>query len=324
MEWWRNRKRIPMTGNDLGASVEPPRFARRMRVWFKDPLLHFLIAGGVLFSAYAWLNPSPPAAKAPAEIRVGPGEVKWLTETWSRQWRREPTPAELRDLVRNLVNEELLAREAKRLGLDENDTIVRRRLAQKLEFLLQDTARLEEPTEDDLRRFYEARTDLFRSAARLTFTQIHFSTQRRKDAAADARAMLARLASSSTGGNEGLGDRLLVDGDLQDVDERTIAASFGPAFARAVSALPPGAWHGPIESGYGWHLVRLDRVEHAGRRPFEEVRVALVERWREQLQRERHERYLESLSTRYALVVDESVQSLIGPTGALRQAAVAR
>jgi PPIC-type PPIASE domain len=313
-----------MYGRGLGTSVKPSRSARRMRTWLADPLLHFAIAGGALFAGYAWLNPSPPNEKAAAEIRIGPGEVKWLTETWSRQWRREPTPAELRDLVRNLVNEELLAREAKRLGLDENDTIVRRRLAQKLEFLLQDTARLEEPTEDDLRRFYETRTDLFRNGARLSFTQIYFSPQRRKDAAADARATLARVASSPTGGHERLGDVLLVDGDLNETDERSVAATFGPAFARAVSALMPGTWHGPIESGYGWHLVRLDRVEHAGRRPFEEVRIALVERWREQRQRERHERYLESLSTRYALIIDESVQSVIGPPDALRQAAVAR
>jgi PPIC-type PPIASE domain len=313
-----------MPSTDSSVSVEPPSFARRVQTWLTDPLLHFVIAGGVLFLAYAWLNPSPLVDKAAAELRVGSGEVKWLTETWTRQWHREPTQAELRDLVRNLVNEELLAREAKRLGLDENDTIVRRRLAQKLEFLLQDTARLEEPTDHDLRRFYEARTDLFQGAVRLTFTQIYFSPQRRKDAAADARAMLARVASSPTAGSDELGDRLLVDRGMQDTDERSVAAAFGPAFARTVSALPPGAWHGPIESGYGWHLVRLDRVEHAGRRPFEEVRVALVERWREQRQRERHERYLESLLTRYALVLDESVQSLIGPADALRQAAVAR
>jgi PPIC-type PPIASE domain len=314
-----------MPSTDLNASVEPPRSARRLLTWLTDPLFHFVIAGGVLFSAYAWLNPSPPVDRAAAaEIRVGSGEVKWLTETWTRQWHREPTQAELRDLVRNLINEELLAREAKRLHLDENDTIVRRRLAQKLEFLLQDTARLEDPTEDDLRRFYEARTDLFQSAGRLTFTQVYFSPQRRKDAAADARAMQAWLAKSPSRGSDELGDRLLVDIGMQDADERSVAAAFGPAFARAVSALQPGGWHGPIESGYGWHLVRLDRVEHAGRRPFEEVRIALVERWREQRQRERHERYLESLSTRYALVLDESVQTLIGPPDVLRQAAVAR
>ena len=312
-----------MPGSDLGTSVEPRRSARRIRTWLKDPLFHFVIAGGALFAGYAWLNPPPPGKVTAAEIRVGAGEVKWLTETWARQWHRDPTSAELGDLVRNLVNEEVLAREAKRMGLDENDTIVRRRLAQKLEFLLQDTARLEEPTEDDLRRFYEARTDLFRNGARFGFTQIYFSPQRRKDAAADARAMLARLANLPKGGVGELGDRLLVD-DLKDGDERSVATAFGPVFARAVSALQPGVWNGPIESGYGWHLVRLDRVEPTGRRPFEEVRFALVERWREQRQRERHERYLESLWTRYALVIDESVQSRIGSPAALRQAAATR
>ena len=278
-----------------------------------------------LFSAYAWLNPSPPSEKAAAEIRIGPGEVKWLTETWTRQWHRAPTPAELRDLVRNLVNEELLAREAKRLGLDQNDTIVRRRLAQKLEFLLQDTARLEEPAEDELRRFYEARTDLFQSAGRLTFTQVYFSPQRRKDAAGDARAMQARLASSPMAGQRGA--RRSASRWTAARRTRTSAAWRPHSARRSRAPCPrciPGVWHGPIESGYGWHLVRLDRVERAGRRPFEEVRIA-TGRTLAGTAAARAPRTLPRKPVdRYALVIDESVQSLIGPPDALRQAAVAR
>jgi hypothetical protein len=104
-------------------------------------LLHFAVGGVLLFAVYAWLNPPVPASDA-RQVRVGAGEVKWLAATWRGQTGREPTPAELRELVANLVKEELLSREAREMRLDENDTIVRRRLAQKLEFLLQDTARL--------------------------------------------------------------------------------------------------------------------------------------------------------------------------------------
>src|SRR5262245_36918741 len=143
--------------------------------WLKDPLLHFLVGGGVLFAAYAWLNSvTPPTATTPRQVRIGDGEVRWLTETWMRQWHREPTRDELRGLVSNLVKEELLSREARELRLDEGDTIVRRRLAQKLEFLLQDTARLAEPTEDELRRLYEASPEAYRDEPRVSFTQIYF------------------------------------------------------------------------------------------------------------------------------------------------------
>ena len=96
--------------------------------------------------------------------------MKWLTETWVRQWRREPTPEELRVLVTSLLKEDLLAREAREMRLDETDTIVRRRLAQKLEFLLRDAGQLQEPTENDLRRLYEAQPDLYATPPRVSFT----------------------------------------------------------------------------------------------------------------------------------------------------------
>ena len=119
-----------------------------MKRWLQEPLLHFLVGGAILFGIHAWVNPgSADSDTASRQIRIGAGEVRWLAETWERQWRRPPTQEELNGLVSNLLREELLAHEAKELRLDENDTIVRRRLAQKLEFMIQDTARLAEPTE---------------------------------------------------------------------------------------------------------------------------------------------------------------------------------
>jgi hypothetical protein len=106
-----------------------------------EPLLHFVAAGAVLFGAYALINRGEniAATNKTKQIRVGTGEVQWLKETWTLQRQREPTPEELRGLVAEYMDEALLAREARELQLDENDTIVRRRLAQKLSFLLADT-----------------------------------------------------------------------------------------------------------------------------------------------------------------------------------------
>ena len=114
-----------------------------MKRLLKEPLLHFLVLGALLFAVYSWLNRSLPDNKSAAgTVRITSNEIAWLKETWSRQWQREPTRDELRGLVTDFLKEELLAREARALGLDQNDTIVRRRLAQKLEFLVQDTSRL--------------------------------------------------------------------------------------------------------------------------------------------------------------------------------------
>ena len=112
-----------------------------MKHWLKEPLLHFLVAGGVLFGAYAWLNHGAPENSA-GVVRITASEVAWLKETWARQWQRAPDDRELQGLVADYLREELLAREARAMGLDEGDTIVRRRLAQKMTFLLEDTARI--------------------------------------------------------------------------------------------------------------------------------------------------------------------------------------
>ena len=132
------------------------------------------------------------------QVRVGENDVKWLKETWARQWQREPTREELHGLVIDFLKEELLAREAREMGLDENDTIVRRRLAQKVEFV-QDTARLAEPTEDDLRRFYAAHPERFSEEARVSFTHVYFS----RDHPQEAAAARARLRPTRTPGNGG-------------------------------------------------------------------------------------------------------------------------
>jgi len=290
-----------------------------MKGWLKDPLLHFLAAGALLFGAYAWLNPSAPNSDPGArQVRIGAGEVKWLAETWVRQWGRAPTQEELGGLVTSLLKEELLSREAREMRLDENDTIVRRRLAQKLEFLVQDTARLAEPTEDALRRLYADHPDRFFTEARVSFTQIYFSRERRRDAATDAAAALARLSVAAAPDPAALGDRLLLDGEHADVDRQTVAGAFGPEFARAVFALAPGAWHGPIASGYGLHLVRVASLEPARRRDFAEARPQVLELWREQRQREGEDRLFAGLLEKYDVVIDDSVKPLVGPLGIAR------
>jgi parvulin-like peptidyl-prolyl isomerase len=286
-----------------------------MKRLLKEPLLHFLVAAGLLFGLYAWLNPAGLNARGtePRQVRIGEGEVRWLVETWSRQWRREPTQDELRNLVAELLKEEVLSREAREMRLDEGDTIVRRRLAQKLDFLLQDTARLTDPKGDELRRLYESHAERFQAEARVSFTQIYFSPQRRKDAAGDAKAALARLSRATPADAAALGDPSLVETALHDADERTIAAVFGPGFAQAVLVLPPGAWHGPIASGYGVHLVRVSRAAPPRPLPFEEVRAQVLELWRERQQRETEERYFRRLMNKYEVVIDASVRSIIGP-----------
>jgi hypothetical protein len=282
-----------------------------MKRLLKEPLLHFLVLGALVFAVYSWLNRSSPANKSSAgTVRITSNEIAWLKETWSRQWQREPTRDELRGLVTDFLKEELLAREARSLGLDQDDTIVRRRLAQKLEFLVQDTSTLAEPTEGDLRRFYEANPARFQTDARISFTHVFFSREKRVAAATDAKAALSDLSRGANAAD--LGDQLLVDSDIVAADMQSVAGQFGRDFADSVFALKPGAWNGPIESGYGLHLVRVSEVNPGTRREFSEVKTQVLEYWRQQRQRQGNEKYFASLLRKYDVVVDDSVKPLIG------------
>jgi len=285
----------------------------------KEPLLHFLLIGAVLFGAYAWRNRTAPGESKIRQVRVSEDDVLWLKETWAKQWQREPTRDELRVLVTEFLKEELLAREAREMGLDQNDIIVRRRLAQKVEFLVQDTSQLAEPTEDDLRKFYAAHPEPFSEPARVSFTHVYFSREKRKDAAADANAVLARLGDHQPSALDPqpseMGDRLLLDSNFSDIDQQAVAGQFGEKFATAVFAQPAGSWRGPIDSGYGLHLVRVLSQTPARRREFAQVRLHVLDRWREQRRQESNGEYFAGLLKKYDVVVDESVKPFVGVLG---------
>jgi hypothetical protein len=280
----------------------------------REPLLHFLVAGAALFGIYGWLNRGehPNAGPLP-QVHISEGDVSSLRETWMLQWQREPTTDDLRGAVRQLLNEQLLALEAHAMGLDENDTIVRRRLAQKLNFVIEGTSRLVEPTQHDLQEFYASHPDQFRTEAHVSFTQVYFSPTGRKDPAADARTGLAELSAQGDNEPEGtMGDRLLLGSKFQDESEQVVSKAFGREFAEAVFGLTPGSWSRPIGSGYGMHLVRVSALKASQLRPFAEVRAQVLEAWRRDREKTVNEQYLAGLRKKYNVVIDDGVKTLMG------------
>ena len=279
---------------------------------YRDPLLHFAVAGALLFAGYILINHNKTDTPSTDPVHVGEGEVRWLKETFANQWQRTPTADELRGLVGGLLEEELLAREAKTLGLDQNDTIVRRRLAQKLTFLVADTSRVAEPSDEELRQFYNKNPERFRGQPRLSFTQIFFNPERRQHAETDAKAALVLI--STAGGDDRaptIGDPTLLETEFHDVDVQTISNLFGADFARTVSLLKPGSWAGPVKSGYGVHLVRITDLRPAILRPFQEVRPKVLEEWRRQREDQTKAQYLGKLREKYGVVIDDGVTQLL-------------
>ncbi len=273
-----------------------------LSAWLREPLLHFFLAGALLFGVYGALDRD--ADEPRSVVRITATDLEWLRSSWTRQHQRPPDDRELRQLVSGYVREELLAREARALGLDEDDTVVRRRLAQKMEFLLQDGLLLSGPDEAELRRRYDRDRSRYRRAARISFDQIFFSRE------IDAERGLAALGA---GPIDELGDPTLLAREYPGVDEPTVTNLFGREFAEAVLGLEGGTWRGPFRSAYGFHLVRVTDRQAATPLAFEAARERVREDWLRDETGDAEGLLLRSLLVKYELVVDDAVEPWLGP-----------
>jgi hypothetical protein len=274
----------------------------------KEPLLHFVVIAGLLFAAHAVLNSSGGSGAAASVLHLTATDAEWLKQVWTRQWNRSPTDEELRGMIADHLKEEVLAREARALGLEVGDTIVRRRLAQKMAFLLDNTIRTAQPTEADLRALYEKRPELVQTPPRVSFTQVLFRNGAGDDR---ARATLADLLDGNAE-PEKVGERLLLGDAFADQDEQALTNLFGAGFSQAVMALPLGRWSGPIESGYGLHLVKVTAIEPREWPVFTDVRERLAEEWRRERQQTASAQQYQELLAKYRLVVDPTVRPWLG------------
>jgi hypothetical protein len=266
--------------------------------FLREPLVHFLAIGAALFVLSGLLGGATDDSR---RIHVDAARIDQLAQIFTAQWRRPPSADELEGLVAQHIEEEVLYREALALGLDRDDTIVRRRLAQKMQFMLEDTTPPPTPADADLESFFESHRADFRTPPFLTFTHVYFSSDRRPDAEAVARATLAGLAGVERAPERG--DPFMLRHDYADVSRDDVARLFGAEFADRLFELTPGSWQGPVRSGYGWHLVRvLDRTvppEPA----FADVREAVLAAWLDAARRRTNEESLELLKAGYEIVV---------------------
>jgi PPIC-type PPIASE domain len=274
-----------------------------LRRWLREPLLHFLLLGLAIFGAYRSLGPDQ---QPQSVIVVTEGIINGQIESFSRTWLRPPTPQEIDGLIREYVREEVYYREGMALGLDRDDSVIRRRLKQKLEFVAEAAGMATGPTDDDLRAYLAAHPDSYRTDVRVSFVHVFLSADRRGDAVAqDAARLLADLQSSTRSIDPAaFGDPTLLEHRLEDVLLRDVAAQFGDGFADRVAELPVGEWRGPIESGYGMHLVLVDAKTEGRTLELDEVRDALRRDWLNEQRIAANEKYYQSLLQRYTVTIE--------------------
>lgn len=270
----------------------------------REPLLHFLLLGAVIFVIYGLV--SRHTASKPGEIVVTQGKVENLVTGFTRTWQRPPTPEELQGLIHDYVREEVAYREALAMGLDRDDTIIRRRLRQKWEFLSDDLATQAQPTDAELQAFLQAHPDKLKTETTFTFRHVYLNPQvHGANLARDAARLLAQLRQANkTAALNTIGDPFILEHQFEKIPLAEIKNTFGEQFASALATMKSGQWQGPVQSGFGSHLVLVsERVE--GHLPaLAEIRSEVQREWANTKRFETEEKLYQALLKHYTVRIE--------------------
>ena len=262
----------------------------------RSPLLHFFVLGGLVFGFYAVT--APPEARAPRDdvLRLTEAEMNRMADSFLAAWGRAPTEAESRGLVRDWAIEEVMVREALALGLDKGDAMIRNRLRTKMEFLAEAPAATMTPDDAALEAYYAQNAAAYARPAQVSFTQVLLPGDATAEEVAALRAELEQGADPG-----GIGQATMLPTRLEAMAAPAVERVFGGGFGGAVAGLPLSAWSGPLSSGYGQHLVRLDAVEAAQLPPLERLRDKVIADWRSAEARKMRTAFTDELLSRYRL-----------------------
>ncbi|MDH4115434.1 MAG: peptidylprolyl isomerase [Gammaproteobacteria bacterium] len=286
-----------------------------MRKFLREPLLHFLLIGIGLFVLYDVLRGGNTGA--PREIVVTEARVEALAQNFATTWMRPPTAQEIGGLIDDYIAEEIYYREAIAMGLDQDDTVIRRRLRQKMEFISEDAAAAAAPTDVQLQEFLAKHPERFLEPAQLSFRQVYFSTEKRgEQARVQAEQLLTRLqAGRGPADPAAAGDPTLLPPDMHSASPQLIANTFGSDFAAQVAEAPVGQWSGPLQSGFGLHLVHVDERVASVLPAFDQIRPIVLREYQAEQRTRSNKKFLDGLRTKYEIRIEGPVARPLEQTG---------
>ena len=273
---------------------------------YKEPLLHFLLLGALIFIAYGFMNADTPSDD---EIVVSLAQQKQLVNAFTVTWKRPPTSKEFQGIVENWIREEIAYREAVAMELDSNDSIIRRRLRQKLELLADDIVSIVEPTNEELEQYLAENSSDYLDEPHYSLQQIFFSIDSRGEATQqDAEQALLLLQTDDMLTNpQNLGDSMLFAYRLENKSESELSKLFGREFVLGLERIEPGDWQGPIQSAYGLHLIKIDQYQPGRALSLEEVKNEVKRDWHNQMRQRAIDTLYEQLGGRYTIIIESPV-----------------
>lgn len=235
-----------------------------MKKIFKEPLIYFFALGFVVFGLHSFLNSeNQDKNNDPFTIEVTSADIGWIRSSWEARMKRQPTQQELQGLINSFIRDEILHREAVAMDLDDRDLIIQRRLVQKLTFVFEDLAETIEPTDDELKNYLQENQEKYCKPETMSFTQVYFNPEKRKDVMEEAKTVLNRLKLSQSAPEDAfsIGDRIMIDFSFREKSPDEAARILGTEFADELFLIDKKGWQGPIGSTFGLHLIYIsDRI----------------------------------------------------------------
>jgi hypothetical protein len=265
-----------------------------------------MLIGAAIYLLYgAFAEPAP--EETDKTIIVSAGEIEWMQTAWQKRWNRPPTEAEFDGLIQQYIKETVLYREALTMGLNKHDMVIRRRLAQKLEFLAKDLVALTPPTEDELQAYFTDHLDRYQAPTRYTFTQVFVDPDKRGDTTLDdAEKIKATLIAKGDAIEDAgaLGDDFMLQNYYPEKDQIEIQKNFGSGFVESLVDLSPGQWHGPVLSGYGVHLVYVSNITEPPAPVVADMHERVMQDWKTEKGEELNEKFYANLRDSYTIVIE--------------------
>jgi hypothetical protein len=266
--------------------------------FLREPLLHFIVIGGLFFLIYTAVNDTFDISTD--TIFITPERIDQIETIFTGVWNRKPTDEELDNLIKEEVRSEVYYRDALALGLDKNDAIVRRRLRQKMEFLTDTGIYLQEPSPGELETYFAANEQVYKNEPRLAFEQVYLGESPPEDSVSQTLKM---LRSESAVDPSTLGQHTLLPAQLKMSQPGAIDSVFGKGFYSQIAVLAPGEWVGPVTSTYGIHLIRTLDGEPARMPPLEEIRDFVLQDWRSAKAEENRQQDYAKRRSRYTVEI---------------------
>lgn len=268
----------------------------RPRPFWRQPLLHFLLAALAIF----WLDEirGGQAQKDHGLIIVTSAQIDRMSAMWEQSWDRPPAKLELENLVADYIEEEVYNREARALGLDADDPVIRRYVRQKMELLTKGSVVVAEPSHGDLQAFFASNASKYQGSPRFDFQQIYLGPE----LASNPGSQLTAIRAGAT--LENLPDQTGLESQMKDADEFRISRTFGVSFYDALAAQDSGDWQGPVPSILGFHFVKISRREPGVVPSFADVSEEVFADWQAAKRVELERAAFERLKEQYEIKLE--------------------